>query len=60
MTGCGRELPVEAPSGSCLIADTGNTSGVWLRVAAPPPRRVFTIRKGIDMLLGVLGIDPSV
>ena len=28
----GRELPVEAPSGSCLIADTGNTSGVRLRV----------------------------
>ena len=28
----GRELPVEAPSGSCLIADTGNTSGVSLRV----------------------------
>jgi hypothetical protein len=29
----GRELPVEAPSGSCLIADTGNTSGVPLPVS---------------------------
>ena len=43
-----------------LIAATRSTSGVWLRVTTPPPRRVFTIRKGIDILLEVLDIDPSV
>jgi hypothetical protein len=38
MSTVGRELPVEALSGSCLIADTRNASGVWLRVV--PTTRV--------------------